>query len=347
MRALALLGHGGIGSLAEVDLPAPRVSAPGDVLIRVRSAAINHLDLSLTEGVKGITLAFPHIVGTDGAGVVEDIGAAVSTVRAGDRVTLNPGISCGKCDACLRGSDPLCREFAILGEHRPGTAAELIVVPERNVAKIPDKMPWDIAAALPLSTLTAWRMLTTKARVEAGETVLIWGIGGGVALAALAIAKHRGARIIATSSSRAKLERALTLGAEVIFNHSEMPPDEIARAVRKLTGNGVDVVVETVGEKTWSASLKALRPGGRLVTCGATSGPEVGLDIRRLFWYQWSILGSTMGSQAEFAEVMAMAREGKLWPVVDSVVPLSLGARAYERMRRGEQQGKLVLEVSR
>jgi len=347
MRALALLAHGGIGSLAEVELPPPAVSAPGDVLIRVRSAAINHLDLSLTEGVKGITLAFPHIVGTDGAGVVEEIGAAVSTVRAGDRVTLNPGISCGKCDACLRGDDPLCREFAILGEHSPGTAAEFIVVPERNVAKIPDEMPWDIAAALPLSTLTAWRMLTTKARVEAGETVLIWGIGGGVALAALAIAKHRGARVIATSSSNAKLERALELGADVIFNHSETPPDEIARAVRKLTGNGVDVVVETVGEKTWGASLRALRPGGRLVTCGATSGPEVGLDIRRLFWYQWSILGSTMGSQAEFADVMALARGGKLWPVVDSVVPLSLGATAYERMQRGEQQGKLVLEVSR
>jgi len=347
MRALALLGHGGIGSLAEVDLPAPRVSAPDEVLIRVRTAAINHLDLLLTEGIKGITIAFPHIVGTDGAGVVEEIGASVSSVRAGDRVTLNPGISCGKCNACLRGDDPLCREYAILGEHRPGMAAEFIVVPERNVEKIPDEMPWEMAAALPLSTLTAWRMLATKARVEAGETVLIWGIGGGVALAALGIARHRGAKVIATSSSHAKLERALTLGADVIFNHSETPPEEIARAVRKLTGNGVDVVVETVGEKTWGASLKALRPGGRLVTCGATSGPEVGLDIRRLFWHQWSILGSTMGSRAEFAEVMALARGGKLWPVVDSVVPLSLGATAYERMQRGEQQGKLVIEVSR
>ncbi len=347
MRALALLRHGGIGSLAVVKLPEPAVSASGDVLIRIRSAAINHLDLFLTEGIKGITVTFPHIVGTDGAGVVDAVGAGVSSVRPGDRVTINPGISCGRCDACMRGEDSCCREFEILGEHRPGTAAEFVVVPERNVAKIPEEMPWDIAAALPLSTLTAWRMLTTRAGLERGETVLIWGIGGGVALAALAIAKHLGATVIATSSSHAKLERARELGADVIFNHAETPPDEIARAVRKQTGEGVDVVVDTVGEKTWNASLKALRPGGRLVTCGATSGPEVGLDIRRLFWFQWSILGSTMGSQAEFAEVMTLARAGKLWPVVDSVVPLSQGAEAYERMQRGEQQGKLVIEVSR
>ncbi len=347
MRALALLGYGGIGSLAEVELPAPRVSAPDEVLIRVRAAAINHLDLFLTEGIKGITVAFPHIVGTDGAGVVEEVGSAVTSVRPGERVTLNPGISCGRCDACRRGEEPLCREYAILGEHRPGTAAELLVVPERNVEKIPDDMPWDIAAALPLSTLTAWRMLMTRARVEPGETVLIWGIGGGVALAALAIAKHQGARVIVTSSSNAKLERARVRGADVIFNHAELPPDDIAREIRKLTRAGVDIVVETVGQKTWSASLKALRPGGRLVTCGATSGPEVDLDIRRLFWFQWSLLGSTMGSQAEFADVMALARAGKLWPVVDSVVPLSEGASAYQRMQRGEQQGKLVIEVSR
>jgi len=347
MRALALLDHGGIGSLAEVELPSPELTDDDGVLIRVRAAAINHLDLFLTEGIKGISVSFPHIVGTDGAGVVERVGPLVRSVRPGDRVALNPGISCGRCEACLRGDEPYCREFGILGEHRPGTAAEFVVVPERNVAKIPENMPWEIAAALPLSTLTAWRMLTTRAKLEAGETVLIWGIGGGVAQAALAIARHLGARIFVTSSSNSKLDRARSLGAGETFNHSETTPDEIARVVRKLTGTGVDVVVDTVGETTWAASLKSLRPGGRLVTCGATSGPEVALDVRRLFWFQWSILGSTMGSHAEFAEVMALAREGKLWPVVDSVVPLSLGASAYERMRRGEQLGKLVLEVSR
>lgn len=346
MRALALLGHGGIESLAELDLPAPPIQAPDQVLVRVRAAAINHLDLFLTEGVKGITLQFPHIVGTDGAGVVEATGEAVTGVRPGDRVTINPGISCGACESCRQGDDPHCRNYQILGEHRSGTAAEFVVVPERNVALIPTDMPWEVAAAFPLSTLTAWRMLTTRAGLLAGETVLIWGVGGGVALAALAIAKHLGARAFATSSAHWKLERALVLGADEVFNHAESTPEEIAREVRKLTGSGADVVVDTVGKHTWDASLRSLRPGGRLVTCGATSGPEVGLDIRRLFWFQWSLLGSTMGSHAEFAEVMTLARAGKLWPVVDSVVPLAEGAAAYRRMKRGEQQGKLVIEVS-
>ena len=346
MRALALKQHGGIGSLELLDLPAPAIAAPDDVLIRVRSAALNHLDLFLTEGVKGITVPFPHIVGTDGAGVVEGIGSAVTTLGLGDRVTINPGISCGKCPQCRAGEEPFCRSFEILGEHRAGTAAELVVVPERNVWIIPDRMPWHTAAAFPLSTLTAWRMLTTRARLQPGETVLIWGIGGGVSLAALQIAKHLGARVIATSSSERKLAKARELGAEVAFNHAEQTPDQIAREVRKLTVVGADVVVDSVGEKTWEASLKALRPGGRLVTCGATTGPIVSLDIRRLFWFQWSLLGSTMGSSTEFAQIMVLANSGALWPVLDSVVPLEQGVSAYERMARGDQLGKLVIEVS-
>lgn len=347
MRALALKQYGGIGSLELLDLPAPAVAAPDDVLIRVRSAAINHLDLFLTEGVKGITVRFPHIVGTDGAGVVEGIGAAVASIQPGDRVALNPGISCGECAACRSDQEPFCRSYQILGEHRAGTAAEFIVVPERNVSLISESMPWDVAAALPLSTLTAWRMLANRANVQPGETVLIWGIGGGVSLAALQIARFLGARVIATSSTELKLAKARELGAERTFNHAQLPAEEIAREVRKLTGAGADVVVDSVGEKTWEASLKALRPGGRLVTCGATSGPLVSLDIRRLFWFQWSILGSTMGSRAEFARVMELGNAGRLWPVVDSVVPLALGAAAYERMARGDQLGKLVIEVSR
>jgi NADPH:quinone reductase-like Zn-dependent oxidoreductase len=346
MRALALTQYGGIGSLAPLDLPAPALAAPDDVLIRVRAAAINHLDLFLTQGVKGITVTFPHIVGTDGAGVVEAVGPAVGTVGLGDRVTLNPGISCGSCAACRAGEEPFCRNFQILGEHRPGTAAEFVVVPERNVARIPDRMPWEVAAAFPLSTLTAWRMLTTRAQLQPGESVLIWGIGGGVSLAALQIAVHLGARVVATSSSDRKLAKARELGAEATFNHTEHSADEVAREVRKLTGAGVDVVVDSIGEKTWDASLTALRPGGRLVTCGATSGPHVSLDIRRLFWFQWSLLGSTMGSRREFEEIMALANAGALWPVIDSVVPLEQGRSAYERMARGEQLGKLVLEVS-
>jgi NADPH:quinone reductase-like Zn-dependent oxidoreductase len=347
MRALALTQHGGVGSLAVLDLPAPRIEAPDDVLIRVRAGAINHLDLFLTEGVKGINPTFPHIVGTDGAGVVEAVGAAVAAFRPGDRVLINPGISCGTCAVCRAGEEPLCRTFGIVGEHRPGTIAEFVVVPERNVSRVPDEMPWDVAAAFSLSTLTAWRMLTTRARLAAGETVLIWGIGGGVSLAALQIAVHLGARAVVTSSSERKLAKARELGALVTINHAEETAEEIAKQVRKLTGAGADVVVDSIGEKTWEASLRALRPGGRLVTCGATTGPLVTLDIRRLFWFQWSLLGSTMGSLREFAEIMALAHAGTLWPVIDSVVPLEEGRAAYERMARGEQLGKLVIEVSR
>jgi len=208
-------------------------------------------------------------------------------------------------------------------------------------------MRWEVAAALPLSTLTAWRMLKTRARLTAGETVLIWGAGGGVSLAALQVARELGARVLVTGSSEAKLAKALELGAEAGFNHTTRTPEEIAREVRQRTGAGVDVVVDSVGQRTWEASLRAMRPGGRLVTCGATSGPEVGLDLRRLFWFQWSLLGSTMGTRQEFAEVMALAGAGKLWPVIDSVVPLELARSAYERMARGEQTGKLVIEVSR
>jgi NADPH:quinone reductase-like Zn-dependent oxidoreductase len=346
MRALALTQLGGPEHLAVVDLPPPAAPGADEVAIQIRCAALNHLDLLLTRGVKGITLGFPHIVGTDGAGVVAAVGAGVRSIRTGDRVTLNPGISCGQCVQCRGGEESLCRQFQILGEHRPGTAAETVVVPERNVARIPDAMPWPVAAAFPLSTVTAWRMLKTRAQLKAGETVLIWGAGGGIALAALLISKELGARTIVTGSSEAKLAKAKELGADITFNHSTQSPDEIARTVRKLTGSGTDVVVDSVGQKTWEASLRALRPGGRLVTCGATSGPEVPLDLRRLFWFQWSLLGSTMGTRQEFEEVMTLAAAGKLWPVVDSVVPLAEGRSAYERMARGEQIGKLVLEVS-
>ncbi len=347
MRALALTQLGGPDQLKVLELPDPPAPTADEVLIRTRCAALNHLDLFLTEGVRGITLSFPHIVGTDGAGVVTAIGQRVSSLRVGDRVSINPGISCGVCPLCERGEEPFCRRFQILGEHRSGTAAELVLVPERNVATIPEDMPWPAAAAFPLSTLTAWRMLKTRAQLRSGECVLIWGAGGGISIAALQIAKLLGARVIVTGSTDEKLARARELGADVVFNHALHAPETIARDVRKLTGTGVDVVVDSVGEKTWEASLKALCPGGRLVSCGATSGPEVGLDIRRLFWFQWSLLGSTMGTRREFAEVMAEIRAGRLWPVVDSVVPLADGQQAYERMSRSEQFGKLVIEVSR
>jgi NADPH:quinone reductase-like Zn-dependent oxidoreductase len=282
-------------------------------------------------------------VGTDAAGVVDQVGDGVSDLQPGDRVVVNPGISCGSCAACQADQQPYCRSFGILGEHRPGTAAELLVVPARNVAKVTEQLSWAEAAALPLATLTGWRMLVTRAQLRAGETVLIWGVGGGVALAALQIAKHLGARVIATSSSDTKLERARSLGADLTLNHST---EDIARATRDYTKVGADVVVDSVGEQTWDRSLRVLRPGGRLVTCGATTGPHVSLDLRRLFWFQWSLLGSTMGSDGEFRAVIAVANSGKLRPVVDSVVPLERGIEAYRRLASGEHLGKVVIEVA-
>lgn len=344
MKALTLGDTGGLQHLRVQELPEPTIHGPDQVLVRVHAVALNRLDLFVAEGLPGVSYSFPHVMGSDGAGTVQQVGAAVTQVRPGDRVMVNPTLSCGRCPACIEGEDSLCADLRILGEHVPGTAAEYIVVPADNLALVPPPMPWSQAAAFSLATLTAWRMLTTRARVQAGETVLIWGIGGGVALAALQIARLLGARTIVTSGAAAKLEAARALGAETLLNHRKA---DVASEVRKLTGGrGADVVIDSVGEQSWQGSLRSLRRGGRLVICGATSGPMISLDLRRLFWHQWSIQGSTMGNRREYAEIVRLAGEGKLWPVVDRVVPLTEAAGAFERLNRGEQVGKLVIEVA-
>jgi NADPH:quinone reductase-like Zn-dependent oxidoreductase len=240
-------------------------------------------------------------------------------------------------------------DYQLLGEHLPGTVAEYVVVPEPNVALIPpptanrQPLTFPEAAAFSLVTLTAWRMLVTRARLRPGETVLIWGVGGGVSLAALRIARLAGARVIVTSSSDAKLERALALGADVTLNHRS---GDVSKDVRRLTERrGVDVIVENVGAATWEQSLRLLARGGRLVTCGATTGPAVSVDVRRLFWYQWDILGSTMGNAAEYREIVRLLGQGQLRPVVDSVVPFDQALRAVERLEAAEQFGKMVVEI--
>lgn len=345
MRALCLTATGGPDHLAVVDLPQPAVRAATDVRIGVRTAALNHLDLWVADGAPGLPAPrFPHVVGTDGAGVVLETGPEVTHVQPGDRVVINPGVSCGDCEPCRAGEEVFCRQFGVLGEHRPGTAVEELVLPGRNVLPIRGDWNWEAAAAFPLSTLTAWRMLTTRAAVAAGEQVLIWGIGGGAALAALQIARHLGARVAVTSSSDAKLERARELGAECLINHRTT--DDVPAEVKRYFGSGVHVVVDSVGEPTWRRSLKALRPGGRLVTCGATGGPLLEIDARRLFWFQWSLLGSTMGTSREFGEVVALGNAGLFRPVIDSVYPLARAADAYRRLAGGRQFGKLVLEVT-
>lgn len=343
MRALTLAGTGGLEQLRVQDVPAPELRAEDEVLVRVRCAALNRIDLWMVGGLPNARPTFPHIVGSDGAGEVEAAGPAARW-RPGDRVLINPGLSCGRCAACEAGDESLCTSFAILGEHLPGTAAELVVVPAGNLGRVPEGMAWSEAASFTLATLTAWRMLTGRARLQAGETVLIWGVGGGVGMAALQIAVLLGARPIVTSGADEKLATAVGLGAAVGVNHRS---GDVVAVVRAETGGrGADVVVDCVGEATWTGSQRALRRGGRLVVCGATTGPAVTLDLRRLFWHQWTILGSTMGSRRDFAEIVRLAHEGRLWPVVDSVVPLADGAAAYARMQRGEQTGKLVIEVS-
>ena len=344
MKALVLAGPGGLDRLGVTDLPAPPAPGPGEAVVRIRAAALNRLDLFMVEGMPGLPPEWPHVVGTDGAGVVEAVGDGVGHVRPGDRVMIDPGLSCGTCAWCVAGEESLCDRFGVIGEHRSGTAAELVPVPARNLAAVPADMSWAAAAAFPLATLTAWRMLATRADLQPGETVLVWGAGGGVAQAAIRIGVLLGARVVVASARPEAREAALALGAEAALDHSA---EDVPKAVRALTGGrGADVVVDSVGEATWPRSLRSLRRGGRMVVCGATTGPMVGLDARKLFWHGWSILGSTMGSRREFAEVVRLAHEGKLRPTVDRVVPLDGAAEAFRRLARGEQTGKVVIAVS-
>jgi NADPH:quinone reductase-like Zn-dependent oxidoreductase len=349
MRAWVIRATGGLDQLQLADVPDPAGPAslgPREVRVALRAAALNHLDLFVVRGLP-IEYRFPHVLGADGAGVVEAVGPEVRSVKPGDRVMINPGIADYSCEFCRAGEHSLCVNYGLLGEHLPGTLAQRIVLPEQNVATIPTlatPLTWPEAAAFSLVTLTAWRMVVTRAAVKPGETVLIWGIGGGVAVAALRIAKLRGARVIVTSSHDAKLEQARRLGADVALNHTTQ---QVSQEVRALTAKrGADVVIDSVGEATWHESLRALGRGGRLVTCGATTGPSVGIDLRRLFWYQWTIMGSTMGNAAEYREVVRVLGTGELRPVVDRVFPFSDARAAFERLEVGEQLGKIAVQIS-
>lgn len=363
MRAITISAHGGLDQLEiRDDLPIPEVS-PGHVRVRLKAAALNHLDLWTLRGLAGITITPKWILGADGAGVVDAIseapaklvalgthGAAIlkSDISVGDSVIINPGISDRTCEYCLEGEQSLCVNFKLLGEHLPGTLAEYVVVPIQNVARInilaKGKSDAFIdAAAFPLVTLTAWRMLVTQARLQPMEDVLIWGIGGGVALAALKIAKHIGARVWATSGSDEKLKRAKELGADEALNYKKV---DVGKEIRARTKKrGVDVVVDNVGQASWAQSLIALGRRGRLVVCGATSGPMVETDLRKLFWNQWKIIGSTMGNDAEFAAVAAEFNKGNLIPPVDSVFSLNDARKAFERLDHAEQFGKIVITI--
>jgi NADPH:quinone reductase-like Zn-dependent oxidoreductase len=343
VRALYFETHGDTAGLVVGERPRPKPGL-GEVVVRVHAAALNHLDLFVLRGLPGAPIELPHIGGADGAGTVAELGRGVTGWQVGDEVALNPGLWCGQCEFCRLGEESQCVRFRIVGEHVDGTFAEHVKVPVTSLAPKPAHLTWPEAGAFGLTFLTAWRMLVARADLSAGESVLIHGIGGGVALAALAIAKRLGATVFVTSSSDAKLARAKEMGADHTLNYTSA---DVSREVRSLTDKrGVDVVVETVGAATWMASLRSVAKGGRIVTCGATSGANPGEEIRLIFWNQLSILGSTMGSRKDW-QAMVRAVEGwKLRPVIDSTLTLDGGRAAYERMAKGEQFGKIVLNVA-
>lgn len=342
MKAIVMQEHGDSSVLHYVDCPEPAIGA-SDVLVRVRACALNHLDLWVRRGLPGVAIPLPHIPGSDVAGEVAKIGADVSTVKVGQKVVLAPGVTCGHCPACIAGKDNRCREFTNLGYKVDGGCAEYVRCPEVNCMPYPENLDWVHAAAVPLVFLTAWHMLVNRAELQPGEEVLVLAGGSGVGMAAIQIAKFFGARVIATAGSEEKLAKARQLGADEVINHATM---EIDKEVRKLTGNrGVDVLIEHVGTATWEKSVKSLSLGGRLVTCGATTGYDANLDLRFLFSRQLSLLGSYMGTKGELRTVLKLVAQGRFKPVVYKVFPLPECGAAHEYLEQGKQFGKVVLSV--
>jgi len=341
MKAVRFHQHGGPEVLRYEDAPDP-VAGPGEVLVRVRACALNYLDIWERRGLERVTFPMPHISGSDVAGEV--IASAAPDVAIGRRVMLQPGVSCGHCAACLSGRDYECACYEVLGyRNHPGGYAELVKVPVQNLVPIPDEIDFVHAAAFPLTFLTAWHMLMTRAKLTRGEDVLVLAAGSGVGQAAIQIAFMHGARVFATAGSDAKLERARALGAFEVINHHTQ---DIAAEVLRLTNRrGVDVVIEHVGEATWAKSVRALARGGRLVTCGATTGGHGTLDLHALFAKQLSILGSYMGSKGELLRAARFLFTGQLKPVVDRTYPLAEAAAAQRRLEQSDQFGKIVLEV--
>ncbi len=339
MKAIYFESHGGPEVLRYGDRPDPE-PGPGDVRIRIRAAALNHLDLFVRNGLENVRVPLPQIPGADGAGVIDRVGPAVEGYAAGDRVLIQPGLFCGVCEYCRGGEQSLCVKYKILGEHVPGTFAELAVVPARNVFPFPEGLSFEEAAAFPLVHQTAWRMVVGRAAVGPGETVLIHGIGGAVAWAALEIARLSGAEVFVTSSEEAKLAAAREAGASEGWSSR----DDVARRVSEATGRrGCDVVIDCVGDATWMISLRSAARGGRIVTCGATSGPNPREELRLIFWKQLSILGSTMANDREFRAVAAAVFSGRLKVRIDSVHDLENAADAYAKLESGRQFGKIVL----
>ncbi|NUM64287.1 zinc-binding dehydrogenase [candidate division KSB1 bacterium] len=325
------------------DLPTPE-AGPGQVLVAIKACALNHLDLWVRRGIPSLKLPLPHILGSDISGVVAQSGAGVTHVQAGDEVIVSPGVSCGYCKACLSGRDNYCFQYGVIGEHRSGGYAQFIAVPAVNIIPKPAQLSFHEAAAFPLTFLTAWHMLVAKCRVQPGDWVLVLAAGSGVGVAAIQIAKLHGARVIAAASSAAKLAKAQALGADFLINYEQQ---NFREAARQLTNRrGVDIVFEHVGEKTWDDSIKALAPGGRVVTCGATTGYRALTDLRYLFSRNLTLFGSIMGSHGEMRHLTELFAAGALRPVIDRVLPLHEAAQGHRLLARREQFGKIVLAVA-
>jgi NADPH:quinone reductase-like Zn-dependent oxidoreductase len=340
MKAVIFRQHGGPEVLEYTDVPEPQFRA-NEVLVEVKACALNHLDIWVRGGLPGIEIPLPHILGNDVAGVVKQVGELVTWVKTGDEVMVQPGVSCGHCEACLSGDDNFCREYDIIGYRRDGGYAELVAVPGVNIVPKTSQLSWEEAAALPLVTVTAWHMLVTRAVVQPGETVLVHAAGSGVGSMAIQIAKLRGARVITTASADEKLAHARELGADETINYTS---SDWPQEVRRLTNRkGVDVVVEHTGAATWPGSIASLATGGRLVTCGATSGYDAHTDLRQVFYRHLNILGSFMGSKAELLEAMKFVEQGKIRGIVDRVLPLSEARQAHELIENRAQFGKVVL----
>ena len=343
MQAITMNSHGDASVVTVSDLPEPTLQT-GQAKVKLMGAALNHLDLFVRQGWPGLKLEFPHIMGSDGMGEIVDIAAPSSdNLKVGDQVVINPTMSCGSCEFCSSGQDNLCQGFHLIGEHINGTYCEYICVPTKNLVIKPHHLAVEEAAALPLTYVTAYRMLFSLAKLEANQNLLIQGIGGGVAMAMLSLAKSMGANVMVTSRQQDKIDQAIKLGASAGFHSNS---STLAKQVRQHTkGRGVDVVFDSVGKATWDQSLKCLRRGGKLVTCGATTGnPRE--DLRRIFWNQLQIFGSSMGNRQEFADMINHVNKHKLKPLVDRSFPLDKASEALTILEAGQQMGKLVLKIN-
>src|SRR5436190_3684287 len=341
MKAVVFHQHGAPDVLKYEDVPDPKPGR-GDVVIEVKAASINHIDIFLRRGMPGIKVPMPKIIGSDAAGVIREIGLEVSGLRIGQRVTINPGISCGHCEFCAAGFGSQCLTYAMVGENTDGAYAQLLKVPSHIVLPIPDSISFEDAAAAPLVFMTAWSMMVNKGNIRPGEDVLILGVGAGVGTAAIQIAKMLGCRVFATASTEEKLQRAKQLRADFLINYKT---EEFDKKVRDLTNRrGVDVVVDYIGADTWVRSLRSARRGGRVLTCGATTGFAPQTDLRQIFFRQVQVIGSTMGSHRDFLDVMKCVFRKQLRPVIDRVLPLEEARKGHELIEARAVFGKIVLK---